>query len=213
MVVREDCPTTARRSNQYNKIAGEHNLAQLGGRVLHLGCGRSSGLDPLVDSGQIDIVNLDGRLDPLRSQQQARVQADMLHLPFADESFDAVVAHFSLSWAKKNSVYEASRVLTTGGKLLVAPVPLSYLGVARAKYLGLEKRRQQISDKLECFSIDELEFAGWCMFTYPFARVALTKTGGSQEELRANAEYLHKALKVTYQTPLKSPARLHKFRT
>lgn len=64
------------------------------------------------------------------------VEADGLHLPFADESFDAVTAAFGLrnmaSWERGLS--EMARVLKPGGHLLILDFSLPTLPIIRPLY-------------------------------------------------------------------------------
>ena len=93
-----------------------------GGRVLELGCGNGKTLSALA---HCDAVGLDHSLNALRScpAGPSLVRGDVLHLPFRDGSFDAVLLHHVLqhlmAGERGAAATEAFRVLRPGGTLHV----------------------------------------------------------------------------------------------
>jgi len=91
--------------------------------VLELGCGNGKTLAALARSAET--VGLDIARNALRacSPGPALVQGDATRLPFADRSFDAVVAFHVLGHLaereRTEAVSEALRVLRPGGRLVV----------------------------------------------------------------------------------------------
>jgi ubiquinone/menaquinone biosynthesis C-methylase UbiE len=106
---------------------GESQLpAELSGRVLELGCGdgksmaRAKGMD--IVGVDISIVGLKLCAERLQDAHSL-LQADSLHLPFADARFDSVLAFHILENLDDEEVKllakEAARVLRPGGHLWV----------------------------------------------------------------------------------------------
>jgi demethylmenaquinone methyltransferase/2-methoxy-6-polyprenyl-1,4-benzoquinol methylase len=107
-------------------------LAQpAGGRALDVGTGTGDLALALVESGARQVVGVDFVTDMLTSarakitragrQDRATVlQADALHLPFADDSFDCVVNGFLLRNVGDlpAALAEMARVLRPGGRLV-----------------------------------------------------------------------------------------------
>jgi SAM-dependent methyltransferase len=105
-------------------------------RVLDLGCADGALLEVLAGQGAEVLAGIDlseGELAFAR-RRPALADADLRQgraqrLPFADDSFDAVVSHMALMLMSdvEQVVAEAARVLTPGGRLAVAvgggPVP------------------------------------------------------------------------------------------
>lgn len=87
-------------------------------RVLDLSCGASGLGARMAGPGRL-VVSVDEAESCLRAEDDGRplVQADPLHLPFADGSFDAVVTSLGLGLAHDRLVFlaEVARVLRTGG--------------------------------------------------------------------------------------------------
>ncbi len=108
-----------------------------GDRVLDLGCGGGRHAFALARRGAT-VVALDSDPDELRTVQAmhtalvaageivarraAEVQADAVDLPFADASFDHVVAAEVVEhlWADERALLELARVLRPGGSLAVS---------------------------------------------------------------------------------------------
>ncbi|PZU48584.1 MAG: ArsR family transcriptional regulator [Sphingomonas sp.] len=123
------------------------------GRLLDIGTGTGRVLELLA--GQADsAVGIDRSPEMLRlargklagsGNQSAEVrQADMGALPFADGSFDTVTLHHVLHFADEPAavVSEAARLLSPGGKLLVADYAAHELEELRTRFhhsrLGFE---------------------------------------------------------------------------
>lgn len=99
-----------------------HIPAGAGWRVLLPGVG--TGLDcPWLPSGNsyfgLDITH--AMLQRIPCSQIGRIEGDSQRLPFADESFDAVVLHLILAVSPQpeTCLHEALRVLKPGGMLLI----------------------------------------------------------------------------------------------
>ena len=113
-------------------------------RILDCGCGPggiSLGLASLADRGSVVGIDVeDGQLE--RGRQEARIRglsnvefqhASVYALPFADSSFDAVLAHamvYHLGEPMK-ALHEIRRVLKTGG--LVGLRALTWTGCGRLR--------------------------------------------------------------------------------
>jgi len=103
----------------------------LSGRGLDLGCGTGFSLEGLI-AGTPDVtwIGADSSREMLnRAQSKIGLRAAALFaaraeaLPFANGSFDVVVASFSLHWFGEEAGYEVRRVLRPGG-LFLACLPL-----------------------------------------------------------------------------------------
>jgi ubiquinone/menaquinone biosynthesis C-methylase UbiE len=106
------------------------------GRVLELGCGTGRISKPLAEAG-VELVGIDrsaemlARLKPRAPHERscARVRGDIRNLPFADESFVAVIAPYgvlqSLTQPRDlaTTLQSASRVLRAGGLFGIDLVP------------------------------------------------------------------------------------------
>lgn len=98
-----------------------------GQRVLDLGCGLASDLGYLADHG-VHAFGIDLSAHALLAAQQHRkhvrlIQGDVLHLPFADASFDTLLDrgcfHYVPEPARAGYAREAARVLRPNGRLLL----------------------------------------------------------------------------------------------
>jgi len=115
---------------------------ELQGRGLDLGCGTGFSTEVLVRAQpHVAWQGVDCSAAMLaiarRKAGLARVelrQARAETLPFADGTFDVVVASFSWHWFGKNAGPEVRRVLRRGGWLLAA-VPVRHLAHARGNRL------------------------------------------------------------------------------
>jgi SAM-dependent methyltransferase len=103
----------------------------LSGRGLDLGCGTGFSLEGLIaDAPNVAWIGADCSRKMLeRAQRKPGLRAALLcearaeALPFADGSFDVVVANFSWHWFGKDAGHEVRRVLRPGGWFL-ACLPL-----------------------------------------------------------------------------------------
>lgn len=89
-----------------------------GARVLDLGAGEGAAVALLRSLGyEAEGLDLAPRSDSVRA-------GDLLHAPYPDGSFDAVLSEcaFFVSGDQRGAVYEAARLLKAGGKLLLADV-------------------------------------------------------------------------------------------
>ena len=99
--------------------------AQPGETVLDLAAGTGTSSEPLADAG-VHVVPCDISTGMLRVGRRRRpdlpfVAGDALHLPFADESFDAVTMSFGLRNVADvdAALRELLRVTRPGGRLVV----------------------------------------------------------------------------------------------
>ncbi|MBO2459229.1 class I SAM-dependent methyltransferase [Actinomadura violacea] len=99
-------------------------LAAGASRVLDIGCGEGALRRALPDPPPFRLVGLDASGALLHAHPGPRVQADALHLPFRDGTFDATVAVNLLCHLDEPgpALREARRVLAPGGTLLVSAV-------------------------------------------------------------------------------------------
>lgn len=103
----------------------------LGGMGLDLGCGTGFSTEVLVDTYPlVHWVGVDASLQMLEKGKNKPnlskipwVAADAIRLPFADASFDVVVANFSWHWFGESAGAEVNRILKPNG-LFLASVPL-----------------------------------------------------------------------------------------
>lgn len=140
----------------YNVLADRVTGAR---RVLDLGCADGTLLATLARNGAAGLAGIDlseGELALARRRPElrdadlraARAQA----LPFADDSFDAIVSHLALMLMSdvEQVIAEAARVLTPGGRFAVAvgagPVPGGvlelFLSLARPVFEAVAPKRQ-----------------------------------------------------------------------
>lgn len=115
----------ARRTGpQPNDIAFDQIVAARPRRVLDVGCGRGEFSERLVAAG-IEVIAVDQspRMVELTSERgvDARI-GDVQALPFASQTFDAVVANFMLYHVRdlERALSELARVLRPGGRLVAA---------------------------------------------------------------------------------------------
>ena len=99
--------------------------AQPGQTVLDLAAGTGTSSEPMADAG-VRVVACDLSVGMLEVGKRRRpdlafVAGDALHLPFADESFDAVTMSFGLRNVNdvESALYELYRVTKPGGRLVV----------------------------------------------------------------------------------------------
>lgn len=99
--------------------------ASAGERVLDIAAGTGTSSEPYADAG-VHVVPADFSLGMLkvgkaRRRDLAFTAADALHLPFADESFDAVTMSFGLRNVSDPSaaLREFARVTRPGGRFLL----------------------------------------------------------------------------------------------
>ncbi len=113
-------------------------------KILEVGCG--FGIDALITSECTDCsaYGIDLSYEALRiakgsnklfSKQLFSVNADGLHLPFSDESFDMVFSQGVLEHIADENIFlkEQSRVLKSGGKLVIN-VPQKYTAYTLMKH-------------------------------------------------------------------------------
>ncbi len=91
-------------------------------RVLDLGAGTGAGSRAAISAGARSVIAIDAALGMLVAQAARRppaVVGDALALPFADGSFGAVLAAFSLNHLAqpRDALQEIARVLRPGGAL------------------------------------------------------------------------------------------------
>lgn len=98
--------------------------------VLDIGCGVGNALDELRSKGH-SVAGVD--IEPSNVHRAGErgfdvVQADMHHLPFADETFDGVLLWdvFEHSFAPLVVLWECDRVLKSGGRILMYLPPSNW---------------------------------------------------------------------------------------
>lgn len=96
-----------------------------GERVLDVAAGTGTSSEPFVDAGA-EVVAVDLSEGMLRVGRDRRpdidfIQADATHLPFADETFDAVTISFGLRniAEHRQALFEMLRVTKPGGRLVI----------------------------------------------------------------------------------------------
>jgi ubiquinone/menaquinone biosynthesis C-methylase UbiE/ADP-ribose pyrophosphatase YjhB (NUDIX family) len=99
-------------------------------RILDIGAGSGWMSRRLAERGEVLAIDVNAGpygLSALPAEQRnfMAVQAELEHLPFASNSFDAAIANASLHYAKNLNQFFAkiSRVLRPGGKLIVMDSP------------------------------------------------------------------------------------------
>ena len=117
-----------------------------GDRVLDLAAGTGTSTEEWADAG-IDVVACDISLGMLAEGKRRRpdmtfIAGDGLHLPFADETFDAVTISYGLRNIPDTpaALAELYRVTKTGGRIVIAELSRPPKNPLRAIYsLGLTK--------------------------------------------------------------------------
>ncbi|MEP7036557.1 MAG: demethylmenaquinone methyltransferase [Dermatophilaceae bacterium] len=113
------------QDRRWRKLVGEAVGAGRGDTVLDIAAGTGTSSEPFADAG-VNVVPADFSLGMLRVGKQRRpdlafTAADALHLPFADESFDAVTMSFGLRnvVGTGEALLEFLRVTKPGGSLVI----------------------------------------------------------------------------------------------
>jgi SAM-dependent methyltransferase len=130
--------------------------ASSGPRVLNIGAGQGS-FTRLLESRGFEVVSSDvtePALEVLRTRVRGDVvSADMTELPFADDSFDAVVAGEVIEHIQddRRALAEAARVLRPGGALVLSvPAHPEWFGPSD-RWAGHARRytRRRLEDLIE----------------------------------------------------------------
>ncbi|MBU0708606.1 class I SAM-dependent methyltransferase [Patescibacteria group bacterium] len=147
------------------------------GNVLDVGSGesfitkaaREQGIDTEVTS--LDIDPRRGEWSPLPGEiRQRSVQADALEMPFADESFDLVVARGSVGFL---GIPEAIRVLRPGGELRIYPLSTGVVEQWMMFYYLHEvqgESQEDVMDKMQALSSSYNEELGAYSLEYTALR-------------------------------------------
>jgi SAM-dependent methyltransferase len=175
-------------------------------RVLEVGCGTGAISRRLVQVvGVAEVVGVDpspGLLDRARqlaasTPRLSFMEADGRYLPFADESFDVVVAHTVISHVPtpERLVAEAFRVLRAGGTAAVFDGDFSTVSVATADHDPLQACAgafasgfvndpwvvRRLPSMLREAGFDELDFHshGYAQITEPAYMLNVVERGAS----------------------------------
>jgi SAM-dependent methyltransferase len=167
----------------YRDAFFEDLLPEPGSRTIEIGCGEGRVARDLAARGHrvtaVDTSNTLLRYAHADDSQTSYVLADSAALPFADASFDLVVAYNSLQVVADmpGTVRETARLLDGGGYFCVCVShPLADLGdfiddaldasfVVRKSYFGT----QRVEDTVNRDGL-EMTFTGWC---YPLEDYAI----------------------------------------
>ena len=139
-----------RLSDRFKPVVGEHDFrleaiqqaigSVVGLRILDLGCGQGRFATKLAEAGA-DVIGVDRSMGMLArgSRQFPRVQASARHLPFAGQSFDAIVAIEVLEHVNliEPVLVEARRCLKPGGLFLALDKNAGCLNAQRPWLPGL----------------------------------------------------------------------------
>lgn len=98
-------------------------------KIVDIGCGAGVTVEYLCDTYKLDAIGVDTSLERLqqgrnRSPGLPLFQGSSDQLPFANSTFDGVIAECSLSVMQQpeSVLAECARVLTAGGKLAITDV-------------------------------------------------------------------------------------------
>ncbi|GII98789.1 demethylmenaquinone methyltransferase [Sediminihabitans luteus] len=113
------------QDRRWRRLTVDAVAALPGERVLDLAAGTGTSSEPFADDG-VEVVPCDFSIGMLREGKRRRpdlpfVAGDATHLPFADESFDAVTISFGLRNVVDTSaaLREMLRVVRPGGRVVI----------------------------------------------------------------------------------------------
>ena len=128
------------QDRRWRKLVREAVGAGRGDKVLDIAAGTGTSSEPFADAG-VNVVPADFSLGMLRVGNRRRpdlafTAADALHLPFADDSFDAVTMSFGLRnvVGTSEALQEFLRVTKPGGSLVICEFSHPSNGVLRTVY-------------------------------------------------------------------------------
>ena len=169
-------------------VTGLLERAGAGGRILDLGCGTGGVLQHLGPFG--DAIGLDPAVEAAqycRRRDVPMVVGSGLELPFADASFDAVLALDVIEHVRDDValLQEAQRVLRPGGVLLVTVPAMPWLWSAhddvnhhyRRYTLGTLRRSFQASG----FRPEKVSYYNAVLLPLAITRKFINRFGGSDE--------------------------------
>ncbi len=109
-------------TKQAQQLFLENSRMEAGKKILEVGCGTGALLESVSSQCMADLYGIDLHFDLLdfANQNYRRLSltcSDALHLPFPNNTFDAVISHFFLLWVmEKNLVLkEIFRLIRPGG--------------------------------------------------------------------------------------------------
>ena len=128
------------QDRRWRKLVGVAVGARRGDTVLDIAAGTGTSSEPFADAG-VNVVPADFSLGMLRVGHRRRpdlafTAADALHLPFADDSFDAVTMSFGLRnvVGTSEALQEFLRVTKPGGSLVICEFSHPSNGLLRTVY-------------------------------------------------------------------------------
>lgn len=128
------------QTRRWRRVVVEAVGAERGQKVLDLAAGTGTSSEPYADAG-VHVVACDFSLGMLRVGKRRRpdidfVAGDATHLPFADNSFDAVTISFGLRNVNEpeKALAEMLRVAKPGGRLVIAEFSTPVVPLWRTMY-------------------------------------------------------------------------------
>jgi SAM-dependent methyltransferase len=182
--------------------------------VLDVGCGTGRTLQSLRARGH-RVVGLDLRREGLSAARRScrdcvLVQADAIRIPFAPDSFDAVLLLDVVEHVDDHALLsEVSRVLRPRGVAIVAVPALPWLWSYRDEAAGHLRRytKAQLTSAVEAAHLRVREMRYYQFFLFPF--IAATRLLGRRSpRMRDSEERLHPSVNAILAAVNRAEARL-----
>lgn len=165
-------------------------------RILDVGCGTGATMGFLEQFGEVTGIDLSATaIEYCRQQGRERLcLADGQNLPFADESFDLVVALDLLEHLEYEEVglWEMWRVLKNEGRLVVVVPAFALLWSDFDKFSGHYRRytSRQLRDKIEHagFEITRLSYFNTLLFPFVWGVRRFKNFAGRWKAFRSDLE-------------------------